>query len=173
MFGLSTTEIIIILAVALIVLGPQQLPKLAAQLGKGVRDLQRAANDFKREVTTAAEQSVERPAAPPSKIPPPYPPPAEVTSEAAAGDVAAEIEYEPPGHDGYPEEPGEAPPRASAPPQPVAARIRPAPSAQPYGELAAMAKPAAAGEPTAEGSGPAVTPSAETANAPPRPEVLL
>lgn len=55
MFGLSTTEVLIILAVALIVLGPQQLPKIAAQLGKGMRDLQRAANDFKRDMAESAK----------------------------------------------------------------------------------------------------------------------
>lgn len=55
MFGLSTIEVLIILAVALIVLGPQQLPKIAAQLGKGMRDLQRAANDFKRDMAESAK----------------------------------------------------------------------------------------------------------------------
>ena len=50
MFGLGAWEIGIILVLALLVLGPQKLPELTAQLGKGMRDIRRAANEFTREV---------------------------------------------------------------------------------------------------------------------------
>ena len=50
MFGLGTWEIVLILGVALIVLGPDKLPTVARKLGKSVRDLRRAANDFTREM---------------------------------------------------------------------------------------------------------------------------
>jgi len=50
MFGLGTWEIVMILGVGLIVLGPDKLPTVARKLGKGVRDLRRAAGDFTREI---------------------------------------------------------------------------------------------------------------------------
>src|SRR5437899_12685793 len=45
--GLSMTEVIIILALALLLLGPDQLPSLARSLGKGLRELRKAADDIK------------------------------------------------------------------------------------------------------------------------------
>ena len=50
MFGLGTWEIVMILGVGLIVLGPDKLPTVARKLGKSVRDLRRAAGDFTREI---------------------------------------------------------------------------------------------------------------------------
>ena len=46
MFGLGFGEIILVLVVALLVLGPEKLPKLAKQLGRGMREFRRAASDF-------------------------------------------------------------------------------------------------------------------------------
>jgi sec-independent protein translocase protein TatB len=45
--GLSMTEIIIILGLALLLLGPDQLPSLAKSLGKGLRELRKATDDIK------------------------------------------------------------------------------------------------------------------------------
>lgn len=50
MFGLSFWEIAIILAVALIILGPSKLPELAKTLGRGIREFRRATDDFKAQV---------------------------------------------------------------------------------------------------------------------------
>jgi sec-independent protein translocase protein TatB len=47
MFGLSFGEILIILVVALLVLGPTGMPKLARTLGKGLRDFRRATGDLR------------------------------------------------------------------------------------------------------------------------------
>ena len=47
MFGLSFWEIAIILAIALIVLGPKKLPELARSLGKGLKEFRKATDDFK------------------------------------------------------------------------------------------------------------------------------
>jgi TatA/E family protein of Tat protein translocase len=47
MFGLGFWEIAIILAIALIVLGPSKLPELAKGLGKGLREFRKATEDFK------------------------------------------------------------------------------------------------------------------------------
>src|ERR1041384_5720462 len=47
MFGLGFWEIAIILAVALLVLGPSKLPELAKGLGKGLREFRKATEEFK------------------------------------------------------------------------------------------------------------------------------
>ncbi len=47
MFGLSGTEIAVILLVALIVFGPKQLPRLAHRLGKTLRELRQASQELK------------------------------------------------------------------------------------------------------------------------------
>jgi TatA/E family protein of Tat protein translocase len=45
--GLSMTELVIILGLALLLLGPDQLPALAKTLGKGLRELRKATDDIK------------------------------------------------------------------------------------------------------------------------------
>jgi sec-independent protein translocase protein TatA len=56
-------ELLVILAAVLILFGPKRLPELARQLGRMVHDLQRASQDFKRQVVAMDEPS--RPALPP------------------------------------------------------------------------------------------------------------
>lgn len=46
MFGFGLGEIVLILAVALIVLGPRKLPLVAKQLGRSLREFRRVAQDF-------------------------------------------------------------------------------------------------------------------------------
>lgn len=47
MLGMSFTEIAIILVLALVLLGPDELPKVAKAVGKGLRELRRATDDLK------------------------------------------------------------------------------------------------------------------------------
>jgi TatA/E family protein of Tat protein translocase len=47
MMGLSMTEVIIILGLALLLLGPDQLPSIAKSLGKGLREIRKATDDLK------------------------------------------------------------------------------------------------------------------------------
>jgi Tat protein translocase TatB subunit len=47
MFGISTSELLIILAVALVVLGPQKLPDLAKALGRAVGEFRKATSEIK------------------------------------------------------------------------------------------------------------------------------
>jgi TatA/E family protein of Tat protein translocase len=48
MFGLGFQEIIIILIVALLVIGPRKLPDLAKSLGKAFREFKNATEDLKQ-----------------------------------------------------------------------------------------------------------------------------
>jgi sec-independent protein translocase protein TatB len=58
MFGMGMGEIVIILVLALILLGPQKLPEAAQKLGKGLREFRKATQDireqFEREVGDVA-----------------------------------------------------------------------------------------------------------------------
>ena len=47
MFGIGMPEMILILAVALIVIGPKKLPDLAKSLGKAMNEFRRATSDIK------------------------------------------------------------------------------------------------------------------------------
>jgi len=48
MFGIGFWEIVIILAIALVALGPEKLPDIARKLGRGMRELREAANGVRR-----------------------------------------------------------------------------------------------------------------------------
>ncbi len=65
MFGLGMPEILLILAIALIVIGPQKLPELAKTLGRAMGEFKRSAQDLKRAIDI--ESTVNDPVPPPSK----------------------------------------------------------------------------------------------------------
>jgi len=46
MFGIGMQELLIILVIALIVIGPKKLPELAKSLGRGLAEFKRTADDF-------------------------------------------------------------------------------------------------------------------------------
>ena len=51
MFGIGAQEIVIILIVALIIVGPQRLPEVAGQVAKAIRDFRRMSDDLTGEFT--------------------------------------------------------------------------------------------------------------------------
>jgi Tat protein translocase TatB subunit len=57
MFGIGMTELLVILVVGLLVIGPKKLPELARSLGKGLAEFRRASNDMRREFLDVAEQT--------------------------------------------------------------------------------------------------------------------
>ena len=50
MLDLGLSELLIILAVALIVLGPKKLPEVARSLGRGLAQFRRASEDLRRSI---------------------------------------------------------------------------------------------------------------------------
>ena len=53
MFGIGVPEMVVILVVALIVLGPKRLPEVARALGKGLAEFRKVTGDVNRELEAA------------------------------------------------------------------------------------------------------------------------
>lgn len=82
MFGIGMPELLVILVVALIVLGPKRLPEIARSLGKGMAEFRRASSEFQRTISASLE---EPPPAAPLRQPAPEPEkPAAPTTEKDA-----------------------------------------------------------------------------------------
>jgi TatA/E family protein of Tat protein translocase len=56
MFGIGMTELLVILAIGLLVIGPKKLPELARSLGKGLAEFRRASTEMRREFLEVAEE---------------------------------------------------------------------------------------------------------------------
>jgi sec-independent protein translocase protein TatB len=59
-FGIGPLELLLILIVVMIFVGPDRLPKIANKLGRSVKDMRAATREFSREID-AARQTVEGP----------------------------------------------------------------------------------------------------------------
>jgi len=96
MFGIGTGELLLLLLIALIVLGPERMPKLARDLGRALADFRRTSDDLRNEFLNAdkyldAAASATPPS--PAAIAPPAPPTAPeppVTEAAVATDAPTE-----------------------------------------------------------------------------------
>ena len=71
MLGIGAEELLLVLVVALLVLGPERLPRMARDVGRVVGDLRRTSDEFREEFLQAdkylaAEKLLERQASTPA-----------------------------------------------------------------------------------------------------------
>lgn len=64
MFNVGGPEVLVILLVALIVLGPHQLPKAARQVGQVMAEIRKVSAGFQRELTSALGAEEQKPSPP-------------------------------------------------------------------------------------------------------------
>jgi sec-independent protein translocase protein TatA len=90
-FGsIGPQEILIVLVIALVVLGPKKLPEMARSLGKGVKEFKEGINDDDTVDVTAHEEDDDEPVSsrvhelPPADLPPAEAPPVAVAEPVAA-----------------------------------------------------------------------------------------
>jgi Tat protein translocase TatB subunit len=57
MFGIGMPELLLLLAIAIIVVGPKKLPELARALGRGIAEFKKATNELKESLETNTEFS--------------------------------------------------------------------------------------------------------------------
>jgi len=97
-FNIGPGELILILIIALVVLGPGKLPDVASSLGKSVREFRKAATD----VTEAGKLDTPVPTTPAPAAPPPPPPPVAVAPAPPTDDAPADTAAAAPAHDSNP-----------------------------------------------------------------------
>ena len=94
MFGIGSSEFLVILLVAVVVLGPEHLPRIMRTFNKVMGDVRRVSTDFQRTLNLEANQEeyLREQAAKPKvkKKKKPAPPVAEETAEASAQTNASE-----------------------------------------------------------------------------------
>jgi len=67
LFGIGFPELLLLLAIALIVLGPEKLPQIARVIGRGLGEVRRATEEVRSEIEKGVtEGPVEPPAKPES-----------------------------------------------------------------------------------------------------------
>jgi TatA/E family protein of Tat protein translocase len=94
MFGIGMPELLLILGLALIVLGPKKLPELAKALGKGLAEFRRATDDLKEEFRQMEREVDDAAAEKPTAESPATaePPPQDPTSQTIKNDFPPEPE---------------------------------------------------------------------------------
>jgi sec-independent protein translocase protein TatA len=78
-FNIGAPELIVILVIALLVIGPGKLPDVGSALGKSIREFRKASSDVQD--ATKIDASPSQPAQPAPQSPPP-PPSSEPTTES-------------------------------------------------------------------------------------------
>lgn len=57
MFGIGTPELVVIIIVGLIILGPNKLPEIMKSVGKGIAEFRRMSTDVKRTLETEIDRA--------------------------------------------------------------------------------------------------------------------
>ncbi|MDP9245570.1 MAG: twin-arginine translocase TatA/TatE family subunit [Chloroflexota bacterium] len=93
MFGIGTGEILLLLVLALIVLGPERMPKLARDLGRALAEFRKTSDELRTEFLNAdkyLDVAANATPAAPAAIPATATPEPPLTEAAVATDVAPE-----------------------------------------------------------------------------------
>lgn len=93
MFGIGFPELVVIVVLALLVLGPQRLPELARAIGRGMAELKRATQDLKDEMDEEVrkmDEAIEPGSHEKPSVGRGTPPPQETGQEARTPDGPAE-----------------------------------------------------------------------------------
>jgi sec-independent protein translocase protein TatA len=88
-FGIGPVELVIVLVIALLVLGPGKLPDVGAALGKSIREFRKAASDVQEATTLEPTRPSTTVAEQPSAAPPPSPPAPPASSSETPSDRSA------------------------------------------------------------------------------------
>jgi Tat protein translocase TatB subunit len=172
MFGMGMGELLLILVVALLVVGPDKLPDAAKAIGQGIRDLRKHTHDLQstieqdeqlgkavRELRSAlredplrqVRQALQAPVAPAPELKPSLPPPPPAAAEPTVVRSS-----------------GAGAPASSTDAQTISARPRVVPAANTVAKEPRAPEPpaAAAPEPPAVAAAPEPAPAPETGPAP-------
>jgi sec-independent protein translocase protein TatB len=94
MFGIGTGELLLLLVIALIVLGPERMPKLARDLGRALAEFRKTSDELRNEFLNADKYldaaATTAPAEPAAIAAPPGAPEPALTEAAVATDVPIE-----------------------------------------------------------------------------------
>ncbi len=69
MFGIGMTELLVILVIGLVVLGPRRLPELARSLGRALGEFRRASTDLRQHLSGPLDEPHIQPNEAPEKKP--------------------------------------------------------------------------------------------------------
>src|SRR5262245_11975914 len=103
-FDIGPMELVVIVAAALIIFGPQRLPEVLGNLGRTVRQIRRmpeeATREFTRELNLEGNEPPQYQYTPPIPPPPTYVPPVEMPAETGAAESTpvegdTPVSYEP------------------------------------------------------------------------------
>ncbi len=97
MLGIGAEELLLVLVVALLVLGPERLPRMARDVGRVVGDLRRTSDEFREEFLQAdkflkADKLLERLATTPTPVAEAAPPAVPATTPSDPNETAFDRE---------------------------------------------------------------------------------
>ncbi|NKE70378.1 Sec-independent protein translocase protein TatB [Candidatus Manganitrophus noduliformans] len=70
MFGIGFPELLLILAIALVILGPEKLPQIARVIGRGLGEVRRATEEVRAEIEKGDKEETVSPATKPERSSP-------------------------------------------------------------------------------------------------------